>query len=85
MVIPSDTNPLAAGLHLEQSKLPSETVLFGFIILWVSLIVIFLFPGTLSRAPDGSGLPRAGPGDHIRLFMKSIADWPDLVGILEWG
>jgi len=57
MVIPYiDTNPLGAGYYTwKQRKFEIGTFLFGFIVLWISMITI----GTFIRVRVGNG---SGPG-----------------------
>ncbi len=60
MVIPYiDTNPLGNGYYtFKQRKFSILTFIFGFIVLWVTMIVI----GTLIRGP---GWMWFWPGDHL--------------------
>ena len=60
MIIPYvDTNPLGSGYYTgEQRKFAIGTFLFGFIILWISMIII----GTFIRGPDGNG---SGRGQNL--------------------
>jgi hypothetical protein len=70
MVIPYvDTNPLGSGYYTwKQRRFSIGTFLFGFIILWVAMIII----GTFIRGP-GNGSGRGKPGITTASSMKSIA------------
>ncbi len=60
MVIPYiDTNPLGNGYYTwKQRKFSISTFMFGFIVLWVAMIII----GTFIRGPAGLVLARADLG-----------------------
>jgi len=67
MVIPyMITNPSRRLLHVEATQIAIGTFLFGFIILWVSMIFI----GTSSAAPDGNGFWPARPGTTTASSMR---------------
>ena len=79
MVIPYiDTNPLGNGYYtFKQRKYSILTFIFGFIVLWVSMIVI----GTLIRGPGWMWFWPGTTWDHNRLIFESNRDLPDLFGI----
>jgi hypothetical protein len=84
MVIPYiDTNPLGAGYYTwKQRKFAIGTFLFGFIILWVSMIFI----GTFIRGPGWQWFWPGQTWDHNRLIYEVNRDLPDLFGITSnWG
>jgi len=79
MVIPYiDTNPLGNGYYTyKQRKFAILTFIFGFIVLWVSMIVI----GTLIRGPGWMWFWPGTTWDHNRLIFEVNRDMPDLFGI----
>jgi hypothetical protein len=79
MVIPYiDTNPLGNGYYTyKQRKFSILTFIFGFIVLWVSMIVI----GTLIRGPGWMWFWPGTTWDHNRLVFEVNRDLPDIVGI----
>src|SRR6202163_1511431 len=79
MVIPYiDTNPLGNGYYTyKQRKFSILTFIFGFIVLWVSMIVI----GTLIRGPGWMWFWPGTTWDHNRLIFEVNRDLPDFVGI----
>jgi hypothetical protein len=79
MVIPYiDTNPLGSGYYtLKQRKFSIGTFLFGFIILWVSMIII----GTFIRGPGWQWFWPGQTWDHNRLIYEVNRDLPDIFGI----
>ena len=79
MVIPYiDTNPLGSGYYtFKQRKYAILTFVFGFIILWVSMIVI----GTLIRGPGWMWFWPGRTWDHNRLIFEVNRDLPDIFGI----
>src|SRR5207244_3998984 len=79
MVIPYiDTNPLGAGYYTwNQRKFAIGTFLFGFIILWVSMIFI----GTFIRGPGWQWFWPGQTWDHNRLIYEVNRDLPDIFGI----
>src|SRR5215475_10413048 len=79
MVIPSiDSNPLGNGYYTyKQRKFSIWTFIFGFIVLWVSMIVI----GTLIRGPGWMWFWPGTTWDHNRLIFEVNRDLPDLFGI----
>ncbi len=84
MVIPYiDTNPLGCGYYTwKQRKFAIGTFLFGFIILWVSMIFI----GTFIRGPGWQWFWPGQTWDHNRLIYEVNRDLPDLFGITSnWG
>jgi hypothetical protein len=79
MVIPYiDTNPLGAGYYtIKQRKFSIATFVFGFLILWVSMIII----GTFIRGPGWQWFWPGQTWDHNRLIYEVNRDLPDLFGI----
>jgi Cytochrome b(C-terminal)/b6/petD len=79
MVIPYiDTNPLGNGYYTyKQRKFSILTFIFGFIVLWVSMIVI----GTLIRGPGWMWFWPGMTWDHNRLVFEVNRDLPDIFGI----
>jgi hypothetical protein len=79
MIIPYiDTNPLGCGYYTwKQRKFAIGTFLFGFIVLWVSMIVI----GTFIRGPGWQWFWPGQTWDHNRLIYEVNRDLPDLFGI----
>jgi hypothetical protein len=79
MVIPYiDENPLGNGYYTyKQRKFSILTFIFGFIVLWVSMIVI----GTLIRGPGWMWFWPGQTWDHNRLIFEVNRDLPDIVGI----
>jgi len=78
-----DTNPLGSGYYTwKQRKFALSTFFFGFVILWVAMIII----GTFIRGP---GWQWYWPGvywDHNRLVYAVNVDLPDLFNITStWG
>src|SRR5450755_4508464 len=79
MVIPYiDTNPLGNGYYTwKQRKFAISSFLFGFIILWVAMIII----GTFIRGPGWQWFWPGQTWDHGRLIYEVNRDLPDLFGI----
>src|SRR5882724_11431425 len=79
MAIPYiDANPLGNGYYTyKQRKFAIWTFIFGFIILWVSMIVI----GTLIRGPGWMWFWPGMTWDHNRLIFEINRDLPDIFGI----
>jgi hypothetical protein len=79
MVIPYiDTNPLGSGYYTwKQRKFSISTFLFGFIILWVAMIII----GTFIRGPGWQWFWPGQTWDHNRLIYEVNRDLPDLFGL----
>jgi len=79
MVIPYiDTNPLGSGYYTwKQRKFAIGTFLFGFIVLWVAMIII----GTFIRGPGWQWFWPGQTWDHNRLIYEVNRDLPDLFGI----
>ena len=79
MVIPYiDTNPLGAGYYtVKQRKFSIATFCFGFLVLWVSMIII----GTFIRGPGWQWFWPGQTWDHNRLIYEVNRDLPDLFGI----
>src|SRR6267142_1574428 len=82
MVIPYiDANPLGNGYYTyKQRKFAIWTFIFGFIVLWVSMIVI----GTLIRGPGWMWFWPGMTWDHNRLIFEVNQDLPDFLGIKNW-
>jgi uncharacterized membrane protein len=79
MVIPYlDTNPLGSGYYtIKQRKFSIGTFCFGFLVLWVSMILI----GTFIRGPGWQWFWPGQTWDHNRLIYEVNRDLPDLFGI----
>jgi hypothetical protein len=79
MVIPYiDTNPLGSGYYTwKQRKFAIGTFLFGFVILWVAMIII----GTFIRGPGWQWFWPGQTWDHNRLIYEVNRDLPDLFGL----
>jgi hypothetical protein len=79
MVIPYiDTNPLGSGYYTwKQRKFSIGTFLFGFIVLWVAMIII----GTFIRGPGWQWFWPGQVWDHNRLIYEVNRDLPDIFGI----
>jgi Cytochrome b(C-terminal)/b6/petD len=79
MVIPYiDSNPLGNGYYtFKQRKFAILTFIFGFIVLWVSMIVI----GTFIRGPGWMWFWPGVTWDHNRLIFEVNRDLPDIFGV----
>ncbi len=79
MVIPYiDANPLGNGYYtVKQRKFAIWTFIFGFIVLWVSMIII----GTLIRGPGWMWFWPGMTWDHNRLIFEVNRDLPDIFAI----
>jgi len=79
MVIPYiDTNPLGSGYYTwKQRKFAIGSFLFGFIVLWVAMIII----GTFIRGPGWQWFWPGQTWDHNRQIYEVNRDLPDLFGI----
>jgi hypothetical protein len=79
MVIPYiDANPLGNGYYtFKQRKSAILTFIFGFIVLWVTMIVI----GTLIRGPGWMWFWPGTTWDHNRLEFAVNRDLPDIFGV----
>jgi hypothetical protein len=79
MVIPYiDTNPLGSGYYTwKQRKFAISTFFFGFVILWVSMIII----GTFIRGPGWMWFWPGQTWDHNRLVYAVNRDLPDIFSI----
>src|SRR6476646_167743 len=79
MVIPYiDTNPLGSGYYTwKQRKFSIGTFLFGFIVLWIAMIII----GTFIRGPGWQWFWPGQNWDHNRVIYEVNRDLPDLFGI----
>src|SRR6266404_3514718 len=84
MVIPYiDTNPLGAGYYTwKQRRFAIGTFFFGFVVLWVSMIII----GTFIRGPGWQWYWPGQYWDHNRLVYAVNVDLPDWFNITStWG
>jgi len=79
MAIPYlDTNPLGNGYYtFRQRKFSILTFLFGFVGLWVVMVVI----GTFIRGPGWMWFWPGQTWDHNRLIFEINRDLPDIFGI----
>jgi hypothetical protein len=79
MAIPYiDTNPLGSGYYTwKQRRFSIATFLFGFVILWVAMILI----GTFIRGPGWQWFWPGQTWDHNRLIYEVNRDLPDIFGI----
>jgi hypothetical protein len=79
MVIPYvDTNPMGSGYYtIKQRKFSIGTFCFGFIVLWIAMIII----GTFIRGPGWQWFWPGQTWDHNRLVYEVNRDLPDLFGI----
>src|SRR5215468_2924760 len=76
-----DANPLGSGYYTyKQRKFAIWTFIFGFIILWVTMIVI----GTLIRGPGWMWFWPGMTWDHNRIIFELNRDLPDILGIKNW-
>jgi hypothetical protein len=75
MVIPYiDTNPLGSGYYTwKQRKFAIGTFMFGFVVLWVAMIII----GTFIRGPGWQWFWPGQTWDHNRLIYEVNRDLPD--------
>ncbi|MBI2677394.1 MAG: cytochrome C [Candidatus Koribacter versatilis] len=79
MAIPYiDTNPLGSGYYTwKQRKFSISTFFFGFIVLWVSMIII----GTFIRGPGWLWFWPGQTWDHNKIVYEVNRDLPDLFGL----
>lgn len=79
MVIPyMDTNPLGNGYYTyKQRKFAIWAFCFGFIVLWLSMVVI----GTFIRGPGWIWFWPGQTWDHNKLIFEANRDLPDMFGI----
>ncbi len=79
MVIPyMDTNPLGNGYYTyKQRKFAIWTFFFGFLVLWLSMVVI----GTFIRGPGWIWFWPGQTWDHNKLIFEANRDLPDMFGI----
>jgi len=79
MIIPYvDTNQLGSGYYtLKQRKFAIGTFCFGFLLLWVAMIII----GTFIRGPGWQWFWPGQTWDHSRLIYEVNRDLPDIFGI----
>jgi hypothetical protein len=79
MAIPYiDTNPKGAGYYtLKQRAFAIGAFVFGFIVLWVVMIII----GTFIRGPGWQWFWPGQTWDHNRLVYEVNRDLPDMFGI----
>ncbi len=77
MIIPYiDPNPLGSGYYtLKQRKFAIATFCFGFLLLWVAMIMI----GTFIRGPGWQWFWPGQYWDHSRLIYEVNRDLPDVV------
>ena len=82
MVIPYvDTNPLGNGYYtLKQRPIAILSFSFGFLVLWLTMIII----GTFIRGPGWMWFWPGETWDHNRLIFEVNRDLPDLVGLTGW-
>ena len=84
MIIPYiDPNPMGSGYYTwKQRKFALITFFFGFVVLWVSMIII----GTFIRGPGWQWFWPGQPWDHNRLVYAVNRDLPDIFNITSnWG
>jgi hypothetical protein len=79
MIVPYiDTNPLGSGYYtIKQRKFAIGTFAFGFLLLWVAMIII----GTFIRGPGWQWFWPGQTWDHSRLIYEVNRDLPDIFGI----
>src|SRR6267154_3530492 len=79
MAIPYiDTNPLGSGYYTwKQRKYAISGFCFGFLVLWLAMIVI----GTFIRGPGWMWFWPGQTWDHSRVVYESNRDLPDIFGI----
>ena len=79
MAIPYiDENPLGTGYYtFRQRRFAILTFCFGFILLWVAMVII----GTFIRGPGWMWFWPGQTWDHSRLIFEANRDLPDIVGI----
>ncbi|MDE2665314.1 MAG: cytochrome C [Acidobacteriota bacterium] len=79
MIIPyMDTNPLGNGYYTyKQRKFAIWAFCFGFIVLWLSMVVI----GTFIRGPGWLWFWPGQTWDHNKLVFEANRDLPDMFGI----
>jgi hypothetical protein len=79
MAIPYiDTNPLGSGYYTwKQRKFSIGTFVFGFIVLWVSMIII----GTFIRGPGWMWFWPGQTWDHNKIVYEVNRDLPDVFGL----
>jgi len=84
MAIPYiDANPLGNGYYtFKQRKFSILTFCFGFLFLWLSMVVI----GTFIRGPGWVWFWPGQTWDHNRVVFEANRDLPDIFGIAgPWG
>ena len=73
-----DTNPLGNGYYTyKQRKFAIWAFCFGFIVLWLSMVVI----GTFIRGPGWIWFWPGQTWDHNKLIFEANRDLPDMFGI----
>ena len=79
MAIPYiDENPLGTGYYtFRQRRFAILTFCFGFILLWVAMVVI----GTFIRGPGWMWFWPGQVWDHNKLIFEANRDLPDILGI----
>ena len=76
-----DANPLGTGYYtFKQRKWAILTFCFGFIALWVSMVII----GTFIRGPGWMWFWPGATWDHDRLIFEANRDLPDLLGLTSF-
>ena len=83
MVIPYiDENPLGCGYYtFRQRRFAILTFCFGFILLWVAMVII----GTFIRGPGWMWFWPGQIWDHNKLIFETNRDLPDMAGITTLG
>ncbi len=82
MAIPYiDTNPLGSGYYTwKQRRFAIGTFCFGFLVLWISMIVI----GTFIRGPGWMWFWPGHTWDPTRVVYEVNRDFHDIFGITSW-
>ncbi|MFQ5663573.1 MAG: cytochrome C [Terriglobia bacterium] len=83
MVIPYvDANSLGNGYYtFKQRRIAILSFCFGFLVLWLSMIII----GTFIRGPGWMWFWPGETWDHNRLVFEVNRDLPDIFGITSWA
>ncbi|MCA9320700.1 MAG: cytochrome C [Planctomycetes bacterium] len=79
MAIPYlDVNPLGNGYYTwKQRKFAIGTFMFGFLVLWVALVIL----GTFMRGPGWMFFYPGEPWDHTKVVVELNRDLHEIVGI----
>ncbi|HGY92598.1 MAG TPA: cytochrome C [Planctomycetes bacterium] len=73
-----DTNPLGNGYYtFKQRKFAITTFLFGFLVLWVALVIL----GTFMRGPGWMFFYPGEPWDHTKVVVEVNRNLNDIFGI----